>query len=98
MTEQTCFELFGVECGEGWKSIYEPLLARAREEGAAVAQVKEKFGGLRFYVDGASDELYELIRAAEARSFETCEVCGKPGERRRGGWIKTLCDDHAVGK
>lgn len=95
MTEQSCFELFGVECGDGWKSIYEPLLVRARKEGATVAQVKEKFGGLRFYVSGASDGLRELIREAEGLSFETCEVCGQPGEPRRGGGIKTLCDAHA---
>jgi hypothetical protein len=49
---------------------------------------------LRFYVNGGSCELYEAIRAAELRSFETCEICGAHGERRTGGWIKTLCDEH----
>jgi hypothetical protein len=24
-----------------------------------------------------------------------CEVCGKLGQLREGGWIKTLCDQHA---
>ena len=31
---------------------------------------------------------------AEAWADKTCEMCGKPGEKRGGGWIKTLCDEH----
>jgi hypothetical protein len=28
-------------------------------------------------------------------SFVTCETCGAPGFPRKGGWTKTLCEDHA---
>ncbi len=85
-----------VECGEGWKSLYEPLIARCKAEGVAVLQVKEKFGGLRFYVGGASDDLYDAIEEAESKSFTLCEKCGDPGELRKGrGWWQTLCDRHA---
>lgn len=56
------------------------------------AQVKEKFGGLRFYVDNSDEYVRGLISMAEAFSYKTCEVCGQPGRSRRGGWIKTLCD------
>lgn len=59
-------------------------------------QVKEKFGGLRFYVDGnLSTEQYGAIRFAEALSMHTCEICGDRGTQRFGGWTKTLCNKHA---
>ena len=66
--------------------------------GHKVRQIKEKFGGLRYYcsVDNYSD-VYALIQAAEAESFVTCEDCGKPGILRTGRhWLSTLCDEHAV--
>lgn len=59
------------------------------------AQVKEKFGTLSFYMTTGTDEIYDLIAEAEKKSAVTCEVCGEPGELRRGGWLKTLCDKHA---
>lgn len=59
-------------------------------------QVKEKFGGLRFYVDRSDSVVDALISMAESMSYRTCEVCGSPGTPRRGGWIRTLCDTHAA--
>ena len=59
-----------------------------------VEQIKEKFGGLRFYYQGGDEKIQGMVRMAEAWADHTCEVCGKPGERRDGGWIKTLCDEH----
>jgi len=59
-----------------------------------IQQVKEKFGTLRFYVDGGTDECYDYIRMAEAMSAHTCEECGNKGESRTGSWIKVLCDVH----
>lgn len=56
------------------------------------AQVKEKFGGLRFYMTSSTDEIWNLISEAEAKSRETCEECGKPGEEKPTSWIRTLCD------
>jgi hypothetical protein len=64
------------------------------EDLPAIAQVKEKFGGLRFYVYGGTEEHRNFIRFAEAMSFRTCEQCGAPGETRSTGWTKTLCDRH----
>jgi hypothetical protein len=57
-------------------------------------QVKEKFGGLRFYYDGGDDQVYGMVRMAESWASVTCETCGAPGELRHGGWIRTLCDHH----
>lgn len=59
------------------------------------AQVKEKFGGLRFYVDNASPVHNQLINFAEALSYRTCEACGAPGEAYAIGWVRTLCPAHA---
>lgn len=84
-----------VECGAGWKSLYVPLIARCKAEGVAVLQVKEKFGALRFYVMGGSDDLHAAIKEAESKSSTICEECGAPGELRKGSWRKTLCDQHA---
>lgn len=88
----TCMELFGIECGPGWKKLYEPLIAMCKEKGSVPVQIKEKYGGLRFYVDQGDDELYDAIDAAEEESLRTCENCGQPGKIRSGGWIRTLCD------
>ncbi len=61
-------------------------------------QVKEKFGSLRFYYEGGDDYISGLVSMAESMSEVTCEVCGTPGIARGGGWIRTLCDEHANGK
>lgn len=59
-----------------------------------VEQIKEKFGGLRFYYTGGDDTINGMVRMAERWANHTCEECGKPGKSRSGGWIKTLCDEH----
>lgn len=59
-----------------------------------VVQVKEKFGGLRFYTNGSTKEINNLINKAESMSLVTCEECGKPGKNQANkGWIETLCDE-----
>jgi hypothetical protein len=59
-----------------------------------VAQIKEKFGGLRFYYDGGDAVIDGMVRMAESWAAHSCEKCGKPGTQRSGGWIRTLCDEH----
>jgi hypothetical protein len=70
-------------------------MEQARERIPVAVQVKEKFGGLRFYVDRASDKHYDYITFAESMSYRTCEECGAPGQRYTLGWHRTLCDHHA---
>lgn len=57
-------------------------------------QVKEKFGTLRFYVDGGDDYTDGVIAMAEALSGRTCEECGAPGTTNSGGWLSTRCSLH----
>lgn len=59
-----------------------------------VEQIKEKFGGLRFYYQGGDDMIDGMVRMAESWAAHSCEECGKPGQRRDGGWIRTLCNEH----
>lgn len=59
-------------------------------------QVKEKFGGLRFYVRAATDKHYNFISFAESMSYRTCEECGAPGKTYTDGWHRTMCDIHAA--
>jgi hypothetical protein len=73
---------------EGFKIAWENGAYRA-------AQVKEKFGTLRFYMTSANDTMMRAIEEAESKSGSTCERCGKPGKERDGGWIKTRCDECA---
>ena len=58
-----------------------------------IAQVKEKFGTLRFYVHGGTTEMSNYIDFAEAMTAHVCEECGSPGKSRSGGWIKVMCND-----
>ena len=52
--------------------------------------------------DILSTEIYNYIRSADAMassmSYNTCEMTGRPGRLRRGGWIKTLCDEEALAR
>ena len=59
-------------------------------------QVKEKFGGLRFYVNCRKEEaIRQRTGIAAQESFRTCEICGQPGTLREARrCIKTLCDEH----
>jgi len=58
-------------------------------------QVKEKFGTLRFYYNGGDDVIGGMVQMAESMSGVTCEECGNTGKRYGGGWITTLCAEHA---
>ena len=59
-----------------------------------IQQIKEKFGGLRFYYNGGDDRISGMEDMAESWANRSCETCGNKGERRSGGWMRTLCDKH----
>jgi len=91
----TSCDFFDVQVG--WypliKNLIDELITLGWDK--QVTQVKEKFGGLRFYINGGSDEIYDKITKAEKLSHETCELCGKKGElRTKIRWFTTLCDEH----
>ena len=57
-------------------------------------QVKEKFGGLRFYTNGTDEFTNGAITFAENMSHHICEICGNRGSMNKGPWFRTLCDKH----
>lgn len=95
------FELFGIECNIGWKKLLKPLFdyitdynnGKNEEEKIKVLQVKEKFGGLRFYTNFGTKELYDMIDEAEEKSYNICELCGSENEvgMRENEWFTTTC-------
>lgn len=114
--ENSCM-FWGFDVGDGWYELIKELMTKLDElrvqypkdfKGFRIAQVKEKFGGLRFYVNhypncGMPDmplkEFFEnnpverLITKAEQDSYSICEDCGQPGKLRNDRpWIRTLCD------
>ena len=58
-------------------------------------QVKEKFGGLRFYHVNGDEFVSGAVALAEKMSYTICEECGQPGKLRNTTWMRTLCDMHA---
>ena len=96
----------GFAVNAGWWPIIERLCANIQnhidwrvKQGQDIAQVevdqiKEKFGGFRFYYSGGDAEISGMVRMAEAWADVACDECGAFGKRRSGGWIRTLCDHH----
>jgi hypothetical protein len=81
--------------GAGWRGLVDECYDLLTED-CYVADVKEKWGELRFYYYGGSNELFDKIEAICDRSNRVCEICGEPGKLKikELGWIKTLCDKH----
>lgn len=103
--QETCM-CWGITCGDGWFDILmeltlklEPLVVEQINENPEspsqplVRQVKEKFGGLRFYMDWETDKMSKYIKEAEDKAIVTCEWCGNPGYLQGQYWVNTLCDD-----
>ena len=105
--QETCM-CWGFECGDGWFYLINRLCQAIQfridnpgynTEGkmeipqVVAAQVKEKYGTLRFYFTGGNDEIHGMVRLAEYLSGSICEVCGKMDETigQTKGWIKTIC-------
>jgi uncharacterized Zn-finger protein len=87
---------YGIEVEDGWYDVLYRLCTRLvalKDIGDfRFFQIKEKFGDLRIYANGTTQEAYGLIDMAEQESSKTCEYCGSVNDvRHTGKWIKTLC-------
>lgn len=95
------YELFGIECGEGWSKLYQPIIDyieeynkdKEGEDKIEIWQIKEKFGLLTIYVSRKTDELRKMIEDAEAKSYHICEICGKHINKPivENHWIYPMC-------
>jgi hypothetical protein len=93
-----------IDIDEGWHQIvldcHKELLAI--DPNYIPLQVKEKFGGLRYYIE-ISDSCREpkalgkIISKYEEIAARTCEATGGPGVLMKsiGGWYKTLNPEYA---
>lgn len=99
------FYLFGFETDDGWFDLLWNLSDKLEDilkvipeedrEDIVVFQVKEKFGGLRFYMSCETTKMSQIISMFESLSFEVCEICGSPGKaQNNNGWISTRCEEH----
>jgi hypothetical protein len=106
--------LWWPEFGRGWDMMVHRMAEEIRaviQPGTklVVHQMKEKFGGLRFYyslereVDPADDEelpdteaylVDQIVQKYEELSDTVCIICGMPGALRGKAWIEVLCDAH----
>ena len=99
------YELFGVECDEGWHDIVKPLIDYVEkynnehpDDQIVILQVKEKFAHLEFYVDNATPELKKMIEEAQGKASRTCECCGDTTDVgvTVSQWYKTICRKCAI--
>lgn len=99
-------ELDGVETPVGWDLLLLMLVEEIKQcldkadyaDKYRIMQVKEKFGSLRWYDNGAPkeiyDELQDIIGKYGVISEHVCHKCGKPDSPLSNGyWIYTLCED-----
>ena len=88
------------DVNEGWYQMISELIDCLLKLGwdKRVNQVKEKFGGLRFYIENSPEGGHELIRKYESMAYSICEKCGASGVLRKGPWLRTLCEEHSEGK
>ena len=80
---QICKEIRAALLSHGWKYLF----------AYRITQIKEKFGGLRWYDYNGTHEIQEIISKYEDISERTCIDCGKPATKISKGWICPYCDD-----
>ena len=101
------------EINEGWKELVEEITCKIEvvnnkyspSSYIRAAQVKQKFGGLRYYISIEEiDEqdvryVYDMIAEAEKRSFTICEYCGSPANTSKDRtYVETLCNEHRTSR
>jgi len=96
-----------IDVDEGWYQLVidcDKELTRV-DPNYQIYQVKEKFGGLRYYVKPSNmDDKHTLMRIGDIISkhediaWKTCSATGKPGVLMKsiGGWRKTLNPEYAA--
>jgi len=82
-------EPYGMECNDGWKDIIDRTHKKLSyvDPDYKISQIKEKFGGLRYYYshsfesysDVRREIMDDIVTAAELEASRTCELCGASG-------------------
>jgi hypothetical protein len=86
-----------ISCDKGWYPLIEECHSelKAVDPDYQILQIKEKFGGLRYYFESLDaskyKEMHEIVRKYEAKSFTVCEVTGNGGTlHKKASRVKTL--------
>lgn len=92
--------LMDVSVEAGWLGIvermFDALAALPDADRPQIAQIKEKFGDLRVYAHGGSDESDAIVARAEGEATRTCQHCGSRGRVHSvRGWYANVCSTHA---
>lgn len=91
---------WGILCGDGWYVLLDVLCGTIKRlvdsgkiKSIEATQVKQKFGGLRFYYEPHNEELDSIIEFAEILSYYICEHCGMSDSSvvQTKGYVLTLC-------
>ena len=97
--QESCMP-WGFECGDGWFFIIDKLCSQLqwdidhnKQPQLEFIQVKEKFGSLRLYNSGATEQQEGMISLVEYLSNFICEDCGSTDNVKQSkGWIYTRCE------
>lgn len=96
------------EISEGWEGLVEDFVEEISEasrdfkQGAVtISQIKEKFGGMRIYVDydlpsEQISDLEKIVIKYEKFSWRTCEVCSACDivlHKRYAYWEQVICEE-----
>lgn len=76
---------FGIQMCE---EIKEELIKSNHLKEYRIMQIKEKYGGLRWYDSGASKQVHDIIYKYMDLSERTCISCGRPATKISLGWIR----------
>ena len=84
------------DIGYGWYPLVSTLVDDLFAAGwdGHLLQVKEKFGGLRFYISEVREYLSKIIFDAEQESVTICDECGGPGKLGGEAYFSTRCEKH----
>ena len=89
--------------GPGWGPLVRTAFTLIKGLPTKVVQVKEKYGTLRMYFSdygvfskdkhSVDVDIGTLEDVLDVASSHICELCGRPGTLRDGGWVVTRCDE-----
>ena len=96
-----------VDVDEGWYQIIVDCdnELTAIDPNYSILQIKEKFGGLRYYMSPSNDTtveqrdaMHKVVSKYEVVAAQTCEATGLPGVLMKsvGGWLKTVNPEYAA--
>lgn len=75
------------------KEIKDALKRHGQLHTYTISDVKEKWGALNIYDDGAPEEVHDILLKYEYISSRTCVKCGRRAKYITKGYILPFCED-----